>query len=75
MRWTLPAKKMPESRTPASTPSERSCVATTTITVVSMTIDEVGGWRRRLGIEFQLKVPIETMIITATSAGIGMRPT
>ena len=45
-------------------------LATTTTTVVSMTIDDVGGWRRKLGIEFQLKVPIDTMIITATSAGI-----
>ena len=40
-----------------------------------MTTEDVGGWRRRLGIEFHEKVPIETMIITATSAGIGTRPT
>jgi|GEM_PF-6868722 len=40
-----------------------------------MTAEEVGGWRRKLAIEAQLKVPMETMIITATSAGIGMRPT
>lgn len=75
MRWTLPAKKMPDRSTPASLPSERSCVVTTTATVVSMTTEDVGGWRRRLGIEFHEKVPIETMIITATSAGIGTRPT
>src|SRR3546814_7890719 len=43
MRWTLAAKNMPDSNTPASTPSERSCVATTTTTVVTITIDEVGG--------------------------------
>src|SRR3546814_4125710 len=40
-----------------------------------MTIDDVSGWRRKLGIEFQLNVPIDTMIITATSAGIGTWPT
>ena len=66
---------MPDSSTPASTPRARSCVATTTATVTSITTDEVGGWRRRLGIEFQLNVPIDTITMTATSAGIGMRPT
>src|SRR3546814_4403406 len=66
---------MPESNTPVSTPSERSCVATTTTTVATITTDEAGGWRRRFGIEFQLNVPIETLIITATSAGMGILPT
>src|SRR3546814_2525890 len=66
---------MPESNTPVSTPSERSCVATTTTTVATITTDEAGGWRRRFGIEFQLNVPIETIIITATSAGMGILPT
>src|SRR3546814_4261079 len=68
IRRTLPAKNTPDNNTPAKTPNDRSCVATTTITVVSMTIDDVSGWRRKLGIEFQLNVPIDTMIITATSA-------
>src|SRR3546814_19975992 len=40
-----------------------------------MTIDDVSGWRRKLGLEFQLNVPNDTMIITATSAGIGTWPT
>src|SRR3546814_18496974 len=62
-RRTLPAKNTPDNNTPAKTPNDRSCVATTTITVVSMTIDDVSGWRRKLGIEFQLNVPIDTMKI------------
>src|SRR3546814_12238547 len=66
---------MPESNTPVSTPSERSCGATTTTTVATITTDEAGGWRRRFGIELQLNVPIETIIITATSAGMGILPT
>ena len=40
-----------------------------------MTMDDVTGWCRRLAIEFQLNVPIDTMIMTATSAGIGTWPT
>src|SRR3546814_5447660 len=47
IRRTLPAKNTPDNNTPAKTPNDRSCVATTTITVVSMTIDDVSGWRRK----------------------------
>jgi SulP family sulfate permease len=38
----LPAKKMPDSSTPTSTPSDRSRVATTTTTVASITTEELG---------------------------------
>src|SRR3546814_11988044 len=65
---------MPESNTPVSTPSDRSCVATTTTTVATVTTDEPGGWRRRFGIEFQLNVPIATIFIKAKSAGMGLMP-
>ena len=44
-------------------------------TVASITMLELRGWVRRFRIEAQLKVPIETMIMTATSAAIGIRPT
>ena len=40
-----------------------------------MTILEVRWWTRRFLIEDQLKVPIDTMIMTATSAAIGIRLT
>jgi len=69
------AKKKPESRTPISTPLARSCVPTVTTTVASITTLELLGCSRRLRIEPQLKVPMDTMIITATSAAIGIRAT
>ena len=46
-----------------------------TTTVASITIDELGGCWRSLRTESQLKVPMLTMIITATSAAIGIRLT
>ena len=61
--------------TPTSTPYARLCVATTTTTVASMTTLDVAGFVRKLLSELQLKVPIDTMIMTATSAAIGIRPT
>ncbi len=72
---TLWAKKKPESRTPTSTPLARSCVATVTATVASITTLELLGCSRRLRMEAQLKVPMDTMIITATSAAMGIRAT
>ena len=55
----------------------RLWVATVTTTVASMTaVSDFGIRRRVLGwMECQSKVPTETMIITATSAAIGMRAT
>ena len=70
--WT---KKMPDSSTPTSTPIARLWVNTTTATVTNITIELCHGCTRRLGIEFQLNVPMETMIMIATSAGIGTWPT
>ena len=61
MRWTLPAKKMPESSTPASTPSERSCVATTTMTVVSMS-----GVKQKVAVTLGPK--IKTVLVYSTAA-------
>ena len=72
---TLWVKNTPDRITPANTPSARLCVATTTATVVSMTTELCHGCLPILGIEFQLKVPIDTMIMIATSAGIGTWPT
>ena len=69
---TLLAKKNPDKSTPTRTPIARSCVKTTTTTVEIMTTLAASGCSRRLRIEAQLKVPIETMIITATSAAIGI---
>jgi hypothetical protein len=40
-----------------------------------MTTDDCHGWLLRFLIDPQEKVPIDTIIITATSAGIGMRAT
>ena len=40
-----------------------------------MTMEDERGWSRRFLIEAHLKVPIETMIMIATSAGIGIRLT
>src|SRR3546814_17852555 len=75
IRRTLPAKNTPDNNTPAKPPNDRSCVATTTITVVTMTNDEFSGWRRNLGLELQLTVPIDTQIITANTQCIGTRTT
>ena len=47
-------------------------MATTTTTVAIITILLEKGYWRILRSESQLNVPIETMIITATSAAIGM---
>ncbi|MNV58815.1 hypothetical protein D3C71_1512070 [compost metagenome] len=71
----MPAKNTPLNSTPASTPRARSCVQTTTTTVASMTTDDCQGCVRRLRIEPQLNVPMDTMIMTATSAGMGILAT
>ncbi|MNT66989.1 hypothetical protein D3C72_2050980 [compost metagenome] len=68
-------KKMADRITPSTTPLDRSCVTTTVIVVASMTMEDWTGVERRLSTDFQSKVPTETMIITATSAAIGMRAT
>ena len=68
------AKNTPLRRTPTSTPWARSWVQTTTTTVETITIEECDGWLRSFLIEVQLKVPTDTMIMTATSAGIGADP-
>ena len=59
-------------RTPTATPMARLWVSTTTTTVVIIIRLEVLGLRRRSPKERQLNVPIETMIITATRAGMGI---
>ena len=61
--------------TPVSTPNARLSVATTTTTVASITTLVDSGWLRRLLMERQEKVPMETMIMTATRAAMGMRVT
>ncbi len=68
---------MAESTTPASTPKARLWVRTTMPTVPAITAVSVRGVRCRVsGFTLrQLKVPTETMIITATSAPIGIWPT
>ena len=71
-RPTLCAKNSPDSSTPTNTPCARSCVQTVTTTVASITTDELGGCSRSLSTDSQLKVPMLTMIITATSAAIGI---
>ena len=68
----LPAKKMPDRSTPTSTPMARLWVQTTVTTVASMTMEEERGWTASAVIEDQEKVPIETMIMIATRAGMGM---
>ncbi|MCY1423353.1 hypothetical protein D9M71_390620 [compost metagenome] len=47
-------------------------VKTTTTTVATITMLVESGNLRRLRSESQLKVPIDTMIITATSAAMGI---
>src|SRR3546814_5905102 len=68
----LLAKKRPERMTPARTPCARSCVQTTITTVTIITTEDCHGWYRMSLIERHEKVPIETMIMTATSEAIGM---
>src|SRR5690554_1249674 len=72
MRPILLAKKSADKSTPTSTPKARLWVATTTKTVAIITILVETGCFFRLIIEVQEKVPIETMIITATKAAIGI---
>src|SRR5690606_1892382 len=60
------------SSTPVSTPIARSRVATVTITVPNTIRLAVLGWVRSSRKLFQWKVPMLTMIITATSAAIGI---
>src|SRR5690554_946947 len=69
---TLLAKNSAASNTPAKTPNAKLCVATTTTTVTTMTMLVDNGCSFRFLIEPQLKVPIETMIITATKAAMGI---
>ena len=63
--------------TPTSTPMARLLVSTVTSTVVSITMFSLCGMRLRVeGLTLcQSNVATETMIITATSAAMGMRPT
>ena len=63
--------------TPAMTPYARLPVATVTATVTSMTMFSLSGIRLSVAgwMLCQSKVPTETMIITATSTAIGIRPT
>ncbi len=68
----LRAKKIAESSTPANTPSDRSWVITVVPTVTISTVASVRGSLCRVVSEPQSKVAMETMIITATSAAIGM---
>ena len=73
MSWeTFPAKNTALSSTPAPTPIARLCCQMVTTTVVSMTKLVGFGWRARFLKEPQLKVPTATMIMIATSAGIGI---
>jgi hypothetical protein len=69
---TLRAKNNEASSTPAPTPSARLCVQTTVTTVTIITMLVVEGCTARFLNEAQEKVPMETMIITATSAAIGI---
>ncbi len=76
MKWlTLLAKNSDASNTPTNTPKARLCVQTTTITVLIMTTLVESGYFFRLRMDCQSNVPIETIIITATSAAMGMRAT
>ncbi len=68
----LATKKIALSRMPINTPIDRLCVTTTAMTVTTMTVESDKGTRVRLRSEDQSNVPIETMIMTPTSAGIGI---
>ena len=74
---TRRAKRVIATSTPTPTPIARLWVSTVTATVETMTVvSDLGIRRRVLGwIECQSKVATETMIITATSAAIGMSAT
>ena len=63
--------------TPRTTPIARLPVHTVATTVTSMTRVSGSGMTRRVRgwTECQSNVPTDTMIITATSAAMGMRPT
>src|SRR5690554_769606 len=72
MSPTLRAKNKALSNTPSNTPNAKLWVTTTTATVLSITIEELFGWLRKATTDDQLKVPIDTMIITATTAALGI---
>ena len=66
------AKNNVASNTPTKTPMARLCVATTTITVeIITTFDERGFFFKSLT-DAHENVPIDTIIITATNAAIGI---
>src|SRR5690554_4590946 len=60
------------SNTSVNTPSDRLCVYASTVTVVIITILVDNENLRMSFTELQEKVPIDTIIITATSAAIGI---
>jgi hypothetical protein len=69
----LAAKKMPDKQHAQSERRWQGCgYQTTVITVASITTEEDRGCDRRFLIEDQEKVPIDTMIMIATRAGIGI---
>ena len=75
-RWaTRRAKSTQATSTPTPTPMARLLVATTTATVASMTAVSLRGIRRRVRRLCQSNVVIDTKIITATRAAIGMTAT
>ena len=67
------AKNNDANKTPTNTPRARLWLQTTTTTVAIMTVLVDNGFCLKSRIDFQLNVPIDTMIITATSAAIGIR--
>src|SRR5690625_7578063 len=78
MRWATRRTNMTEAtNTPTTTPTARLWVATTTATVMTMTVVSLLGIRFNVEglMECQSKVPTDTMIITATRAAIGMMAT
>src|SRR5690606_23884090 len=71
-RPILLAKNRAANNTPTKTPMARLCVVTTTATVVIITtLVEIGCFLMFFS-ESHEKVPIETIIITATKAAIGI---
>ena len=65
-------KKMADRITPSMTPLDRSWVRTTVTVVATMTMEDCMGVERSRITEPQSKVPMETMIITATRAAMGI---
>src|SRR5690625_2190812 len=63
---------MADNSTPTNTPIARLWVTTTTATTTIITMFDDNGSLGMLRIESHEKVPIETMIITAASAAIGI---